>query len=200
MSKNTILITAFEPFGEDTINPTQMVLEKLPSEIDGFHIEKLLLPVEFIKSQEILLDKYEEIKPFAVIMLGQAGGRAAIMPETTAKNVMNARIPDNIGYSPINIPIVEGGPDSINSTLPIETILDSLKALDILCEKSNDAGEYVCNTAFYSMLYHNKGSVPTGFVHVPFIKEQNHIDKPYMELDAIYQGILTLVKVVIGGL
>ena len=58
----------------------------------------------------------------------------------------------------------------------------------------NDAGRYVCNALLYGMLNHNHGAVPTGFLHVPFLKEQGHQDKPFMELDAMVRGVTAAIK------
>lgn len=68
----------------------------------------------------------------------------------------------------------------------------------IPCEISDNAGEYVCNCVFYSMLEHNGGEVPTGFIHVPFIPEQGHKDEPYLEFDDIYKGIVAAIEVLAG--
>ena len=131
------------------------------------------------------------------IMLGQAGGRSAITPETTAKNLMNSDQPDNAGFLANHLRIAENGPDTLSSTLPIDRITDALSARGIPCERSEDAGTYVCNSLFYSMLMHNKGEVPTGFIHVPFIKEQGHTDKPFIELDDIRTAVELIIKTTI---
>ena len=193
----TVLVTAFEPFGGEAINPTETILEKLPDTIRGFEIVKLLLPVEFIRAGEIAFAEYDRIRPAAVIMLGQAGGRDAITPETTAKNVMTARIPDNSGYKPDGVPVSAGGPDVLYSTLPVGRIVEALAALGVPCHASDDAGEYVCNCLFYSMLDRSKEEVPTGFIHVPYLKEQGHEDKPFMEEYDMYRGVAAAVETVI---
>lgn len=186
-----ILISAFEPFGNDIINPTQLLLDKIPSKIAGCEIKKILLPVEFIKAPELLIKTYDEIKPQAVLMLGQAGGRKYISIENIAKNIMDAKIPDNSGYMPLNEEIVNGNKSLLFGNLKRDEMLN-----DLVIE-SNDAGTYVCNCLYYQMLNHNNGMVPTGFLHVPFIKEQNHMDKPYMELDIICEQIINILKIII---
>ena len=129
-------------------------------------------------------------------MLGQAGGRSAITPETIARNVMNASIPDNAGYKPENLPVTENGQDVLYASFAVQDIKNAIDALGIPCELSESAGQYVCNTLFYSMLRHNKAAVPTGFIHVPYIREQGHEDKPFMELDEIRRGILAAIEAV----
>lgn len=191
-----ILVTAFEAFGGEELNPTERILNMLPDTVSGYTIRKLLLPVEFKRSCELALAEYDRLSPAAVIMLGQAGGRSAITPETIARNVMNASIPDNAGYQPENLPVTENGQDVLYASFAAQDIKNAIDALGIPCELSESAGQYVCNTLFYSMLRHNKGAVPTGFIHVPYIREQGHEDKPFMELDEIRRGILAAIEAV----
>ncbi len=191
-----ILVTAFEPFGGEKLNPTELVLARLPDAIGEYELRKLLLPVEFVRARELAFAAYDRYSPAAVIMLGQAGGRDAITPETTGRNVMNGRIPDNAGFQPDHLPVVEGGPDSLASTLPTKKIIRAIQALGIPCERSDNAGEYVCNTLLYGMLERNRGKVPTGFIHVPYIREQGHEDAPFMELADMIRGILAAVETV----
>lgn len=191
-----ILVSGFEPFGGDNINPTELIIDKLPDAINGFLIKKILLPVEFINGPKILIEEYDKIKPSAVIMLGQAGGRSAITPELQGKNIMDAYAPDNSGYQPTSVAIIDNGPDVLLSTLPLEKIIEGVNTLNIPCELSKSAGTYVCNCLLYNMLYHNKGAVPTGFIHVPFIKEQNHLDKPSFEFDDVYTAVLTILDII----
>lgn len=200
--QKVILVTAFEPFGEEKINPTELILEKLPEEIGEYRIEKLLLPVEFVTSREIAFAEYDQLKPDAVIMMGQNGGSDSIHIETTGVNVMNAvesdgfTDPDNAGFAPDNEPVVEGGADKLYSTFPVDEIVQAVNDEGVKCEKSDDAGKFVCNTLLYGMLEHNNGEVPTGFIHVPFLKEQAYEGEPYMELDDMVKGIVAAVKTV----
>ena len=174
------------------------MLHDLPDEMLGRNIHKLLLPVEFHRAPEEAIAEYDRLSPDAVIMLGQAGGRSAVTPESTGRNIMNAAEPDNAGYKPDHQSITEGGPEQLSSTLPMQKIIDSVRSLDIPCERSDSAGEFVCNCLLYSMLDHNKGEVPTGFIHMPYIKEQGHEDKPYMELKDITKAIMTAIETVIS--
>ena len=191
-----ILVTAFEPFGGEKLNPAEMILNLLPDRIAGIRIRKLLLPVEFKRARELAAAEYDRVSPAAVIMLGQAGGRGAITPEAAGRNMMNGRIPDNAGCQPDHIPVVDGGPDLLWSTLPVDRIIRGVRALGIPCERSENAGEYVCNALLYGMLAHNGGAVPTGFIHVPYIREQGHEEQPFMELEAVCRGITAAIETV----
>lgn len=174
----TILVTAFEPFGGEEINPSELVLGMLPDQIEGYSIRKLVLPVEYGISADITAAEYDRLQPSALIMLGQAGGRSAISIETTARNHADSN-----------------GPDMLRSTLPVDSLKEALESRGIPCEISDDAGGYVCNSLFYSMLRHSS-ETPTGFIHVPYIKEQGHTDKPYMDLSEIKAGIEALIEAV----
>ena len=196
----TVLVTAFEPFGGDKLNPTQMVLERLPAELSGCALEKILLPVEFVRSRERACEAYDRLRPDAVVMLGLAGTRDAITPETTGRNLMKARIPDNAGYEPKDEPVVPDGPETLPSTFPVEKIVEAVRAKGIPARASDSAGLYVCNSLLYSMLHHNGGAVPTGFIHVPAVPELGHPDMPSMEFDMIYEGILAALEAVAESL
>ena len=191
-----ILVTAFEPFGGDKVNPTQMVLERLPEEIGGRRLEKVLLPVEFGRSRELACAAYDSVRPAAVVMLGLAGTRGAMTPETTGRNLMKARIPDNAGYQPIDLPIAEGGPEELASTFPLDAIIAAVGRAGVPCCISHSAGLYVCNSLLFSMLWHNDGAVPTGFIHVPAIPEMGYADKPSLLFDDIYKGIAAALEAV----
>ena len=144
----------------------------------------------------LAIETYNIFAPDAVLMLGQAAGRSAITPETTAKNIMNARIPDNAGFQPRELPIRKSRSAALYSTLPLESILEVLNALDIPCEVSDDAGEFVCNTLFYRMLRHVNRKIPTGFIHVPCIPEQGHKDQPFMEFEDEYRAIAAVIETI----
>ena len=200
INEKPILVTAFEPFGGDALNPTQLVLERLPEEVCRRRLEKLLLPVEFTRSRDLACAAYDRLHPAAVVMLGLAGTRDAVTPERLGRNLMKARIPDNAGFQPQDLPIVPGGPEALPSTFPVEEIVAVLSALGIPARASDSAGLYVCNSLLYSMLAHNKGAVPTGFIHVPAIPEMGYADKPSLELEQIFRGILAAIKTVAQAL
>ena len=158
-----------------------------------------------MKARVLIIAEYDRISPAAVIMLGEAGGRSAVTPETGAENVMNAvygdqTFPDNAGYAPDHLPIVEGGPEMVRSTLPVDEIIEAVKAVGFPCERSDVAGQYVCNTVLYSTLVHNQGAVPTGFIHVPYIREQGHEDEPYMELEDLSRAASAAIGTVAAAL
>lgn len=201
MSETDILVTAFMPFGGDSMNPTEAILVRLPAKIRGARLFKLLLPVEFKAAPEILLDGMRRISPAAVIMLGQAGGRSAVTPELFGRNVMEARIPDNAGFSPHGEPVAEGGAESLSSTLPNERIVGAIRALGLPAELSESAGTYVCNTLLYSALSAAGGSLPVGFIHIPFAREQTEgvtgrEQTPFMELSDMERAVIAAIEAV----
>ncbi len=194
-----VLVTGFEPFGGEAINPALEAVKMLKDEILGAKIVKLELPTVFVKSREILERALEEEQPDIVICVGQAGGRDKISIERVAINIDDAGIQDNEGNQPIDKTIFEGGDVGYFSTLPIKKILNNLKENKIPGEISNSAGTYVCNHIMYSLLYNiDKGNkkILGGFIHIPYIPEQV-IDKkmaPSMSLDYIVKGLTIAIE------
>ena len=182
-----ILVTAFDAFGGESINPTERALQQLPDRIGDAELIKLVIPTKFGESLRRTIEAAEGSAVDVIVCLGQAGGRAHITPERVAINVMDADIPDNAGYQPVNVPVVEGGPAAYFSTLLVKEMVAAME--DIPARLSNTAGTFVCNQLLYGLLHHFAGAkVRAGFVHVPFITEQEKTDKPMMELADIVGG------------
>lgn len=185
-----ILITGFNSFGGETINPSSIILENLPRYINNDEIFTLELPTEFKKSSELLKKHINLTQPNIIISLGQAGGRSNISVERVSININDARIPDNAGYSPIDEDIQSDGDTAYFSTLPVKAIIKNLKDNNIPCEISNTAGTFVCNHIMYEALYYikkNKLNINSGFIHIPYLPEQNK--KPFLKLETMIKAI-----------
>ncbi|MGP4078923.1 pyroglutamyl-peptidase I [Pseudalkalibacillus sp. R45] len=165
-----LLLTGFEPFLDHGVNPTELIVINLDGKtIGGFSVVGRVLPVEFHRSAEVLVDHVRELEPDAVVCLGLAAGRDKITPERVAINI-NDGVPDNSGRNPVDETIVEDGPAAYFSTLPIRKMVNALRNSRIPAEISNTAGTYLCNNVMYSLLhvYEGKGeTIPAGFIHVP---------------------------------
>ena len=157
-----ILITAFEPFGGRESNTSAEVLRLLPEEIAGCSVRKLQLPVAFGKAAESVLREAAD----AVFLLGEAGGRAAVTPETRAVNLRDARIPDNEGNRPVKEAILPGGPEQYCTRIPVRRITARMRAEGYRAEASEDAGTFVCNDTFYTVGI-RRPEIPVAFIHCP---------------------------------
>ncbi|MBO4886756.1 MAG: pyroglutamyl-peptidase I [Firmicutes bacterium] len=163
-----ILITGFQPFGGDVVNPAWEAVKALPERLDDVKIIKAEIPVVFGEAFEavrraILMntcpgqggelpcDQQCE-KLAAVICVGQAGGRSGITPEKIAINFNDAAIPDNAGNEPENELIRPDGPDGYFSTLPVTAMVDAMRKTGIPANLSLSAGAYVCNNVFYELM------------------------------------------------
>ena len=167
-----LLITGFDPFGGETINPSWESVKLLPNQIGDFAITKLQIPTVFKRGVQILLDTATTLCPDAIICVGQAGGRKGITPEVVGINLMDANIPDNNGYKPINKHILDGE-NAYFSTLPVREMVENIKNANIPSYLSYSAGAFVCNEVLYTLLHHYDGTkVKVGFIHVPFLPEQ----------------------------
>lgn len=194
-----VLITGFDPFGGEKVNPALEAVKKLDDKIAGAQIVKLELPTVFGKSIKRLEEALEKENPDIVICVGQAGGRDKISVERVAINISDAKIADNEGNKPIDEPIFSDGDTAYFSKLPIKAIVEELKRNNIPAEVSNTAGTYVCNHIMYGLLYNIDKKYPNmkgGFVHIPFLPEQV-IDKsmtPSMSLGLIIKGLTTVIE------
>ena len=196
-----VLVSGFEPFGGSHANPSQLLVKELVQEkIEGASLEAIVLPVEFDRAAELLLNKVREIKPDVVVAFGQAEGRKAITPEKIAINLDNARIPDNSGDQRQNQMIDKDGADGYFTTLPTSEIIAGITNEGIPAELSLSAGAFVCNHVFYQLQKSLKGTnVRSGFVHIPLVTEQGpeFPGQPTMELSDLVRGARKLVEVLV---
>lgn len=175
-----ILVTGFDPFDGEKINPALEATKRLPNEIAEAEIIKVEIPTIFHQSAEVLKQEIERHEPDVVVCIGQAGGRPAVTPERVAINIDDARIPDNEGKQPIDQPIQEDGKNAYFSSLPVKAMVEKINEAGIQANVSNTAGTFVCNHIMYQTLYMIDKYFPKvigGFVHVPFAEEQV-IDRP----------------------
>lgn len=197
-----LLLTAFSPFGGEKINPSLEAVKLVKDKIFETDIIKLEVPTVFGKSIKIVADAIEKEKPDYVLCIGQAGGRYGITPERVAINIDDARIPDNEGNQPIDIPIFADGEPAYFSNLPVKAMVEEIRKEGLPASLSNSAGTYVCNHLMYGVLYilskKYKG-VKGGFIHVPFIPEQtvDKPDKPSMHLEDIVRGLEAAIKAIV---
>lgn len=197
-----ILITGFDPFGGETVNPAYEAVKLLPDTIAGAEIIKLEVPTRFHRAGAVLEDAMQRHKPDAVICVGQAGGRAAITPEKVAINLMDGCIPDNAGYQPEDAPIREDGETAYFASLPVKAMMQRMRDAGIPAAVSYTAGTYVCNYLLYTLLYLIDKKYPNvrgGFIHVPYAMEQvinKPLGTPSMDLRQIARGLETAVEAV----
>ena len=197
-----ILITGFDPFGGENINPALEAVKKLPDTILNSEIIKLEIPTVFRKSLETIEENKIKHKPDVVISVGQAGGRFGVTPERVAINIDDARIKDNEGNQPIDISIFEDGEAAYFSNLPIKAMVKEMMDNGIPASVSNTAGTFVCNHVMYGILYLIDKKYPNirgGFIHVPYIPSQvtTKPNMPSMSIDDISKGLELSIKAII---
>ncbi len=191
---NVVLVTGFECFGGESINPSWEICTRLPREIAGARVETCRVPSEFRRSIEVVAEAIERHRPSIVLALGLAGGRNRIGVERVALNVDDARIPDNAGARPIDEVIAANGPPAYFATIPVKAVTRAIRAAGVPVEVSNSAGTYVCNHVMYGVLHFIAASgkrARAGFIHVPYAEEQviDKRDMPAMSLESMTRGI-----------
>lgn len=187
-----VLVTGFDPFGGQPVNPSWQAVQALHGDsVQGYRIVGVQLPTVFGSSVQVLLDFLRQHRPTLVLCTGQAGGRPALSLERVAINVDDARIPDNAGAQPVDVPVVRGGPAAYFTGLPIKAMLQALLDEGINAEVSQTAGTFVCNHVFYGLMHElatcsEWQGTRGGLVHVPWLPEQG---QPSMRLAEVVQGL-----------
>ena len=187
-----LLITGFDPFGGESINPSWEAVKLLPDTIGDYQLHKLQIPTVFGLAPQKVLEAARAIEPDVIISVGQAGTRDSVTPERIGINMRSARIADNAGRIPVEESIVPGGPDGMFSTLPVAAMVDAIRAADLPAAISNTAGTFVCNDTLYSLLHHYQGTpVRCGFIHVPWLPEQG---TPNLTLERTVQALIAAIS------
>lgn len=197
-----ILVTGFDPFGEDKINPAIESVKKLPDEIKGVKIIKLEIPTVYMKSLEKIDEAIKEYNPDVILSIGQAGGRPDITVERVGINVDDYRIKDNEGNQPIDTKIYDDGENAYFSNLPIKAIVENIRKNNIPASISNTAGTFVCNHILYGVQYLLDKKYPnkkSGFIHIPFLPEQviSRPNTPSMSISTIVKALTLALEAII---
>jgi pyroglutamyl-peptidase len=188
-----LLITGFDPFGGESVNPSWEAVQLLPDKIGEYELHKMQIPTVFGVAAQRVLQKAAQVNPDVILCIGQAGGRAAVTPERIGINVRSARIADNAGNQPQEEPIVPNGPDGLFATVPVVKMVQAIQNAGLPGAVSNTAGAFVCNDTLYTVLHHYAGtSVRAGFIHVPYIPEQG---TPNLPLEQIVQALTAAIEV-----
>jgi len=197
-----ILLTGFEPFGGESINPAFEILKTLPGTIDGHEIIKREIPTSYKKSIEAIKTILDEVKPDVTLSLGQAGGSFGLRVEKVGLNLRDANAPDNDGHRASHEEIFADGEIAYYSTLPVKAMVKSLIENDVPASLSYSAGSYVCNNVMYALSYLGDKyykDMRCGFIHVPYFPSQI-MDKRntfYMSPEEMTRGLLVAVRAII---
>ncbi|CNG24041.1 pyroglutamyl-peptidase I [Yersinia frederiksenii] len=197
----SVLITGFEPFGGERVNPSWEVVKQLNDlMLGGVRVVARQLPCAFGEALTALNAVMDDVQPTLVLAIGQAGGRADITIERVAINIDDARIPDNLGHQPVDQPIVEGGPAAYFTRLPIKAMVQGIRDAGIPASVSQTAGTYVCNHVMYGLLHRlnqMNSDVKGGFIHIPYLPEQAvaHPGAPSMSTQSVLIALELAISV-----
>jgi pyroglutamyl-peptidase len=197
------LVTGFEPFAGDVVNPAREAVLRLPSRLGELAVHTRVLPTVFGQAITALEDALVTVRPDIVLAVGLAGGRAELSLERVAINVDDARIPDNDGQQPIDRPIVADGPAAYFSGLPVKAAVAAMREAGLPAIVSNSAGTFVCNHVFYGLMHLAATRHPGlrgGFLHVPYLPSQaaRFSGAPSMALEQIVRGVEIILRVAVA--
>ena len=193
-----LIITGFDPFGGEAVNPSWEAVRRLPDCIGEYRLTKLRIPTRFALAAEAVLAAAENDPPDVILCVGQAGGRNAITPERIAINLADARIPDNGGLQPLEQPIDPDGPDGIFATVPVSAMAAAIRQAGLPGQVSLSAGAFVCNDTLDRLLRQFAGTATrVGFLHVPFLPQQAKEGVPSMELCRITDGLTAAITALV---
>ncbi len=197
-----ILLTAFDPFGGEPVNPAQEAVAAVSDTVAGAEIVKCVVPTVFGKSIDTVYAAMKKENPDVTFCIGQAGGRVGLTPERVAINLDDARIEDNEGNQPFDKVIREDGENAYFTSLPVKAMVNKIKEAGVPASVSYTAGTFVCNHLMYGVLYNISREFPNmkgGFMHVPFLHEQvlNRANTPSLSKDDIVKGIEAAITAIV---
>lgn len=197
-----ILVTGFDPFGGEPINPAIETVKRLPDVIEGAEILKLEVPTVCHKSLQVIDEAIKKYDPDVILSIGQAGGRPDITVERVGINVDDCRIPDNEGNQKIDEPVYPDGPAAYFVTIPIKAMVQKIQSKGIPASISNTAGTFVCNHVTYGVCHLVATKYPgkrSGFIHIPYLPQQvtNKSNMPSMSQDFLVEGITAAIEAIV---
>ena len=197
-----VLLTAFDPFGGEPVNPAQEAVEAVADCVAGAEVVKVIVPTVFGKSVDTVYEAMKREQPDVTFCIGQAGGRIGLTPERVAINLNDARIPDNDGQQPLDEKIFEDGENAYFTSLPVKAMVEKIKEAGLPASVSYTAGTFVCNHLMYGVLYHIAKEFPGmkgGFMHVPYLHEQalKKPNTPSLSKDDIVKGIEAAIAAIV---
>ncbi len=192
-----LLITGFDPFGGEAINPAWEAVKRLPDAVGEYQLVKLEIPTVYGEASRRVLFAAQESGADVILCVGQAGGRKAITPEMVGINLRHARIADNAGNQPEDMPVAENAPAAYFATVPVRRMAQAAEDAGIPASVSYSAGTFVCNDTLYAVLHHCAGTpVKAGFIHVPFLPQQAKEGVPSMPLEEMARGLAEMIAAI----
>ncbi len=195
MTHKILLVTGFEPFGGETINPSWEAVKLLPGAIGPWKLHKLCLPVVYGQAAALAEAEVRRIQAQGILCIGQAGRRDAVTPETVAINLRCAALPDNAGILCREEPVIPQAPAAYFSTIPVTAMVEAIEAAGIPAKRSLSAGGYVCNDLLYTLLHRFRDAdIPIGFLHIPYLPQQAGEGVPSLPLEQAVSALKAAVE------
>ena len=198
------LVTGFEPIYEKyDINPSWEAVRQLPDTICSAQIVKLELPCRYGSIGVVLERALEAHRPDVLLSVGHAGRVNGLEVEWLGVNRDDCSLADNDGILRQWTPICPDGADAYFSNLPVDTMVEAIRASGIPAYRSYTAGQFLCNHALYLGRYLGETRFPnmrSGFIHVPLCSQQvqhGPANAHPMEIAAMVRGLEAAIRAII---
>lgn len=195
------LLTGFQPFRGERINPSWEVARRLDTElVGGMRVKSVRVPVGCGSARRRITGAIVRYRPRAVLGLGEAGGRTAITIEKIAINYADERKGSDLKFGLGGAPVFPGAPDAYFTRLPIGEIVRAMRKLEVPVQLSLSAGAYACNALMYTSLHlmRRRRALPVGFIHLPYDSRQSarHPERPSMSAAEMERAVRAAVEAI----
>jgi len=201
----------YDSFGSFDANPAWLVAQKLNStKIENVELSGVPLPADFYKAPKVIEKLLLQHEPDIVIGMGVYPKEDAIRVEKVGINLMDYRwidalgsppeeVPDCSGNKPEQEPIITGGPVAYFASLPVEEIVQRIRAEGIPAHSSFTAGTHCCNLCLYTTLHTiaiQKLRTLGGYIHLPLLPSQAMTmhNMPSLPLDVMVRAVKIAVE------
>lgn len=200
MPAGRAVLFGFEPFLEFRENPSEKIVQSLDGQVlHGLNVEGYILPVDFNRIEQIIMDAIDGRKPSIVLGLGLAPGRSCISVEKIAINYRLASAADNAGRKANGQPVDRSQPDGLFSNMDVERTAAMLNRRKIPATVSLTAGGYLCNSAMFIIAREaRKRGFIGGFLHIPCDEEmasrKQYCKYPFMPLERMTEAVRLVIS------
>ena len=167
----SVLITAFDPFGGQSFNPSMEVasLVKDQLEAENFQVTVCVIPTIYDQASLVAEDCFQKMdpKPRMVLSLGE-GGSCNLEIDIKSQNLDNSYGVDNAGHRRQRHVIDPTKDSAIGFNMPLTQMYCSLSSEERSSVNIGNTGDFLCNNTGFHLAQYFGDQVEYAFFHVPY--------------------------------